>query len=430
MPVRPGLLHVLHAQARQSFVGTVDQSKGVENVRNNIRAIHGEGRSVTSALLPIMTVVFIGFLIIGMALPVLPLHVHQSLGMSTFVVGLVAGSQFVAALVTRVWSGRYADSRGAKHAVLAGLAAAVAGGLLYLFAPPRCAWLSVAILLLGRRSSAAPRVYYHRRCQLGAGARGPANAGKVIAWVGMAMFAALASGAPLGTALYSFGGFASIAVATALIPLFTMLVVAPLAASRRITAAIGIPQGGRHGLDARPGFGTQQYRFRHDDRFQLVAIHRAQLESCMALIQAFAISLVAARLFLGHLPDRLGGAKVALISVFIETVAWRSFGCTGPSFRRGWRSAHRPWLCAGLSRPRRRSRSSCAAAEPWPRDGGLYRLPRCGARVWQPRTGPDRGMGRIEFVFLAGALIVLCAAAIAARLLFVPAAAERCLLAP
>jgi hypothetical protein len=32
--------------------------------------------SVTSALLPIMTIVFIGFLIIGMALPVLPLHVH------------------------------------------------------------------------------------------------------------------------------------------------------------------------------------------------------------------------------------------------------------------------------------------------------------------------------------------------------------------
>ncbi|MBV8506402.1 MAG: arabinose transporter, partial [Alphaproteobacteria bacterium] len=45
--------------------------------------------SVSAALLPIMIVVFVGFLIIGMALPVLPLHVHQDLGMSTFVVGLV-----------------------------------------------------------------------------------------------------------------------------------------------------------------------------------------------------------------------------------------------------------------------------------------------------------------------------------------------------
>jgi Major Facilitator Superfamily len=33
---------------------------------------------------------------------------------------------------------------------------------------------------------------------------------------------------------------------------------------------------------------------------------------------AFAIALVAARLFLGHTPDRLGGAKVALVCVFIE----------------------------------------------------------------------------------------------------------------
>ena len=80
---------------------------------------------VSSALLPIMLVVFIAFLIIGMALPVLPLHVHERLGLSTFVVGLVTGSQFVAALVSRVWAGHYADSRGAKRAVMAGLWAAL-----------------------------------------------------------------------------------------------------------------------------------------------------------------------------------------------------------------------------------------------------------------------------------------------------------------
>jgi MFS family permease len=33
---------------------------------------------------------------------------------------------------------------------------------------------------------------------------------------------------------------------------------------------------------------------------------------------AFAIALVAARLFLGHIPDTLGGAKVALVCVFVE----------------------------------------------------------------------------------------------------------------
>src|SRR5438874_1989289 len=80
------------------------------------------------ALLPIMGAVFISFLIIGLAMPVLPLHVHQGLGLGTFIVGLVAGSQFAASLVSRVWAGRHADSRGAKHAVIVGLVlAAVAG---------------------------------------------------------------------------------------------------------------------------------------------------------------------------------------------------------------------------------------------------------------------------------------------------------------
>ncbi len=87
----------------------------------------GEGRPITT-LLPIMAVVLIAFLVIGLALPVLPLHVHQGLGLGTFVVGLVAGSQFAAALLSRVWSGRYAGSRGAKRAVVAGLLAAAARG--------------------------------------------------------------------------------------------------------------------------------------------------------------------------------------------------------------------------------------------------------------------------------------------------------------
>jgi MFS family permease len=105
-----------------------------------------------TALLPIMGVVLVAFLVIGLALPVLPLHVHQGLGLSTFVVGLVTGSQFAASLISRVWSGHYADRHGAKRAVVVGLLTAVVAGLLYLLSlrfvgTPR---LSVTILLFGR----------------------------------------------------------------------------------------------------------------------------------------------------------------------------------------------------------------------------------------------------------------------------------------
>ena len=86
----------------------------------------------TTALLPIMVAVLISFLVIGMALPVLPLHVHQGLGLSAFMVGLISGSQFLAAVLSRVWAGRFADHRGGKRAVIGGLLTAIAGGSLYL----------------------------------------------------------------------------------------------------------------------------------------------------------------------------------------------------------------------------------------------------------------------------------------------------------
>src|SRR5436305_3887502 len=118
----------------------------------NTRAHISERRQSILALLPIMAVVSIAFLIIGFALPVLPLHVHHGLGLSTFVVGLVTGSQFAASVLSRVWAGRFADSRGPKRAVVAGLIAAVAGGVLYgvSLAVTSLPVISVSILLVGR----------------------------------------------------------------------------------------------------------------------------------------------------------------------------------------------------------------------------------------------------------------------------------------
>src|SRR4051812_31110636 len=84
-------------------------AQSLEPMVSELCAISSEAPTVSAppnviALLPIMTVVFIAHLVIGLALPVLPLHVHIGLGLGTFVVGLVTGSQFAAALVTRPWA--------------------------------------------------------------------------------------------------------------------------------------------------------------------------------------------------------------------------------------------------------------------------------------------------------------------------------------
>lgn len=92
---------------------------------------NNSGTRVFAALMPVMAAVLVGFIIIGVALPVLPLHVKNDLGFGTFIVGLVAGAQFAASLISRVWSGSYSDRRGAKKGVVAGLIAAAVSGLLY-----------------------------------------------------------------------------------------------------------------------------------------------------------------------------------------------------------------------------------------------------------------------------------------------------------
>jgi MFS family permease len=277
-------------------------------------------RPSTRMLLPIMAVVLIAFLVIGMALPVLPLHVHHDLGFGTATVGLVTGSQFVASLVSRVWAGRYADKRGAKRTVVTGLLIAAAAGLLYVASLGFAGITSVAILLSGRALlGAAESLVITGAITWGMAVAGAANAGRVIAWIGMSLFAALALGAPIGTALYSGGGFVAVAAATIAAPLLTLLLVTPLSAVPpqrgaqpgflSVASAVWLPGVGSAlssiGMGAMMAFSS------------LIAIERGWSPVWLAF-SAFALALVTARLFFGQLPDRLGGARVALASVVIE----------------------------------------------------------------------------------------------------------------
>ena len=194
-------------------------------------------------MLPITLAVFVGFLTIGLALPVLPLHLHYTLGMSTVVVGIVIGSQFGAALLSRAWAGGLADARGGKRAVVLGLLSAALSGVAYLssLAFIGAPTTSVGALLLGRiLLGCGESLVITGALGWGIGLVGPRHAGKVMAWVGMAMFGAYAAGAPLGTLIYGRYDFAGIAFATIIIPLLALGAVAP-AAAVAVSAAQRVP---------------------------------------------------------------------------------------------------------------------------------------------------------------------------------------------
>lgn len=290
-----------------------------------LRRAADRGRS--QALLPIMAAVFIAFLVIGIALPVLPLHVHQGLGLGTFLVGLVAGSQFGAAILSRVWAGRYADASGAKRAVIAGLTIAAASGLLYFLSLSFVATpaTSVAILLLGRALLGVGESFIITGAQSwGLAILGVQNTSKVLAWVGSAMFAAFAAGAPIGSVLYARCGFAGIALATVLLPLATLLSVAGL---RPVAAAARAPVGLLKVMAAVwfPGVGAALSSIGFGAIIAFSALlFVARGWAAWPAFTVFALAFILARIFLGHLADRFGGAKVALLCVLVEAAGLAS----------------------------------------------------------------------------------------------------------
>ena len=278
------------------------------------------------ALLVPMALVFMVFGLTGLAMPVLPLHVHHTLGMSTFVVGLVAGSQFAAALVSRLWSGHLCDRHGPRVALRAGLLAASASGLLYLLSLRFMASpdTSVAVLLLGGALlGGAESFVVTGALAWGIAAATPSKSGRVIAWMGIAMYAAFAVGAPIGSFLYAWQGFAAIGVASFVVPVLALPLLRDIPAGAAIPTP-SAPRGGRAMLRAvwRPGLGLalSSLGFAAVTTFiTLLFVSRGWAPS-WAGFSAFAAAFVLARVVGGHLPDRLGGARVALYSLWVEVL--------------------------------------------------------------------------------------------------------------
>src|SRR3954451_6212200 len=290
--------------------------------------------SVLGRLLPIMAVVVVAYLVTGIAMPVLPVYVHQGLGLGTFVVGLVAGTQFAATLLSRLWAGRYADTKGPKRAVIAGLVVAGGAGLLYLISVQFAGTpnTSVGILVLGRALLGVMESFVITGALTWGIARaGSQNTGMVMSWVGTALYTAYAFGAPAGSLLYSSYGFAAVGVVTMLLPLGCLAVVAP------VRAVAPHLRGGTRFTDIvhaiwRPGvaLALSGVGFAAITTFvPLLFMERGWSQAWLALT-TFSVAFMVARIAFGHLPDRIGGAKVAVVCMLVEAlglaVVWQAPG--------------------------------------------------------------------------------------------------------
>ncbi|HVB44612.1 MAG TPA: MFS transporter [Streptosporangiaceae bacterium] len=293
------------------------------------------------ALVGVFGGLFAGYLGLTAVIPVLPGFVRDRLGATDLVVGLVITATALSALVTRPIAGGLADRYGHRLVMRAGALAVGIGGALY-FLPLGVAELIGVRLLLGIGEAAlftagavwtvslAPQ---HRR-------------GQLIGLYGVSMWGGISLGTLSGAVLLHFGYQAVWALSVAA-PLTGAVLISAVRRSQDRPGEPGQPDGPDR--PGEPGPRGQRERARRNGQVQgrpglaaaargflprpavlpgtalaLAAAGYAGLASFVVLmlkargihsgvvvLSTFSAVYAGTRLFIGHLPDKLGPRQVA-----------------------------------------------------------------------------------------------------------------------
>lgn len=272
----------------------------------------------------VIAALFCGYLAVGLPLPVIPLFIHEKLHFSNFIVGLVIGIQFVATVLTRGYAGRLTDHHGGKRSALQGAVVCAVGGLLYLIAatPALSPAISLAVVIAGRLVAGFGESQFVTGCvSWSIASVGPQRAGMSMSWTGIAMFAALAIGAPVGMALYQAYGLQTAMIACIVAPL-TAAAIALRNTSYSSSAGQRLPFYRVIGQIWREGFGLMLQGVGLSGLTAFASLYfAAKTWSHAGLVMtAFGVGFILVRLVLGHLPDKMSGYRVALWSLVIEAI--------------------------------------------------------------------------------------------------------------
>ena len=280
--------------------------------------------AITLQVISIVMFTFIGYLSIGIPLAVLPGYVHNHLGYGTVIAGLVISVQYLATLLSRPYASRIIDNQGSKRAILYGLSGCGLSGVLmlvssWLSATPS---LSLATLLLGRLVlGSAESLVGSASIGWGIGRVGAANTAKVISWNGIASYGAIAIGAPLGVVMVNHWGLWSMGASIIALSVVGLLLAWPKQAAPIVSGVrlpflhvLGrvLPHGtglalGSIGFGTIATFITLYYATNHWENAAL----------CLSL---FGASFIGARLLFGNLINRIGGFRVAIGCLGVETL--------------------------------------------------------------------------------------------------------------
>jgi len=295
----------------------------------------GQTINFYQATTPIIISVFGVYLTIGIALGVLPRFVQNSLGFDSIIVGLVIGLQSLSTLLTRAYSGKITDTKGAKKSKMSGVILAVIAGIVYVLAVVFQAHplLALIFLLIARIIHGVGESFLVTGALTwGIGLVGHSNSGKVMTWNGIAMYAGIAIGAPISIWLSKEYNILPAFMLIALLPLVSWLSTAKLPSIPVDKDHVRTPFYKVIGSISGQGLSLAFSSMAFGCIASFIALFFTQKNwgDASLAFMIFGACYVLTRILFASFPDKYGGFKIALISLIIE-VAGQMLIWTSPS---------------------------------------------------------------------------------------------------
>jgi MFS family permease len=290
----------------------------------NTPASNASSMAITLQIVSIVFYTFVAFLCIGLPIAVMPGYVHNQLGFSAVVAGLVIGSQYLATLLSRPVAGRICDTIGTKRAIVYGLSGIALSGVLTVvaillesFAQASLIILVIARLILGG-SQGLIGVGTISWC---IGQVGSEHTARSISWNGIASYGAIAIGAPLGVVMVDALGFVSLGLVLTALAVGALLLIrnkppVPVVRGERMAFWSVFGRVAPYGLSltlSSIGYGTLT------TFITLYYVNRGW-EGAAWCLTVFGICFIVARLFFINAITRFGGFRSAITCMSVETV--------------------------------------------------------------------------------------------------------------
>jgi len=290
----------------------------------NTPAQNASSMAITLQIVSIVFYTFVAFLCIGLPIAVMPGYVHNQLGFSAVVAGLVIGSQYLATLLSRPVAGRICDTIGTKRAIVYGLSGIALSGV-----------LTVVAILLESYAQASLIILVIARLILGGsqgligvgtiswciGQVGSEHTARSISWNGIASYGAIAIGAPLGVLMVDALGFVSLGLVLTALAAGALLLIrnkppVPVVRGERMAFWSVFGRVAPYGLSltlSSIGYGTLT------TFITLYYVNRGW-EGAAWCLTVFGICFIAARLFFINAITRFGGFRSAITCMSVETI--------------------------------------------------------------------------------------------------------------